>query len=250
MQPGENRPANWPFKTGTQIFLFTLAALSLFVVASTYGEFTSLRGDLAICRTSGCARSTGFGAIFLLFTFPVIVILFSLGFALLVRLGCFLAKQKVQIGNLLFLTLFPFVPTSLLFILFTNVIFEPGYQTDLRFFVFMLAKAMLLCINALLLILSARLICRSNWKKVVVISVFPLILLGILFAYHIKYASPHLHYLAEARTYQLAKYYLLDRRIRRIHCAIDVESCLEDYLTRKEVDRLNRELELFSDESH
>lgn len=191
------------------LVLLTKAGLVVFIIGSTYGEVTSLASTLSACETSGCSRSTGLGVVFLFILMPVVVLVFSGLLFSVIMLNCKLAQPKSRTSELFFLTIFPFIGTSIIFPWLTHLIYEPGYQTDLRFLAFVLVKMGLLLLNALILFFSLFITCRLGWIKTVIISMLPFILFGFIFIEYFSEIKPYLHYLSEQNTYELAKYYLL-----------------------------------------
>jgi len=164
------------------------------------------------CETSGCTRSVGFGLVFLIWLVPIFVLVCCLLTFFLLQFGFKLINYKSRIGELFSLTILPYSATSLIFSILTNLIYEPGYQTDLRFLAFELVSIGLLVLNTILIVLSISFVCKVNWMKAIIASVPCIILFSIGIKIHLSYAEPYLHYLSDDNTYRLAKYYLIDKR--------------------------------------
>lgn len=192
------------------LILFTLTSLAILIIGSTYGEVTALAASAAICQTSGCARSTYCGLGILILIIPILVCLYCSLQYFLLKAGLEAIQYNIHAMELLFLTFFPFLGTSLAFPFVTHFIFEPGYQTELRFLAYTLLKAGMLLINTFTLLGVLHFLFRLNWADTLKTSAIPLLLFGLLSISYFCDASPYLHYLSEPRTYQLAKYYWLD----------------------------------------
>lgn len=216
-------------KPGLQLLIIILG-YGVFMFASTQGEVIDYWSAEANCRTSGCARAYGFGFGVIFFGVPFCVTIFSFLVFLLLQSGFALIKYKAGFLESFFPTILPFVPTSILFWVFSLKIFEPGYETDQRFLAFMLLKMALLPLNLLLLIVCVRYICQIQWKKVI-IAVMPVLVLAIaLFGSYYKDTKPYFHYLDESDFYIEAKYWLFDKTVKQIHCRLDNEWCREEVM--------------------
>ncbi|MCE3236276.1 MAG: hypothetical protein K0Q50_2467 [Vampirovibrio sp.] len=188
--------------------LFTVASLTILIAGSTYGEVRALAASAATCQTSGCARSTFFGTGLLILVSPILVCLYlGLQYALL-QAGFHHIKHSIRPRGLLFLTLFPFLGTSLLFPYFTHLIYEPGYQTEFRFLAYTLLKAGMLFINTILLPGLLPICFRLNLLNTLKVCAIPLLLFGLLANSYFSDAKPHFNYFHEKRTYQRMNDYL------------------------------------------
>jgi len=108
-------------------------------------------------------------------------------------------------------------------------IYEFGYSTERRFLAYCLIKMFLLTLNWLVFVVLIKLTVNSIWKTLYVI-VLPSVIFALIFKMDYGGTPPLFHYLSENQTYQLAKFYIIDKSITDAHCSLDHQWCLNKFL--------------------
>jgi|GEM_PF-3004364 len=220
---------NWVETYPMWELLIPLIALLLLVITGTHSEMISLGASAATCTSSGCVRADAIGAVLMILVAPMAIhILLGLGYLSLL-LGVKYFKVKCSALRIFFLTLSPFLLTSIPFYIATMKIYEPGYGTERRLLAYCLIKLILLTLNWVIFITLVKLTIPSL-RKTLAVLVLPTILFALVFNMDYQEASPNLHYLSEKQTYELAKLYGVDKTIQNIHCELDHGWCLNEFV--------------------
>lgn len=210
--------------------LASLVCFVIYVACTTYAEFNILMASGTQCETSSCARSMATGLLFFLPMMPVGLCFVVITFCGLLALCFKWAQEQVDFAKIFFLTFFPFGGTSLVFLLATTMVIEPGYLTEVRFLMITLVKMVLLPLNFIIYFICVLFFFKLNWHKVFKISL-PFLLV-CCWSYQCNYseAEPYFHYLGEERTYDLAHHYLLDVPVYREYCSATPDGCVHKLL--------------------
>ncbi len=168
-------------RTRPSIVPFLVGSLVIIVLGSVAGEYISLFHAATTCATHHCTRATAWTALLVTGLGPLVANAFGAMLYAAIWQGFKSDRQPLTARALIFLTLFPFACTSLLFPLLTQLIFVSGASVEDALALFRHLKDALLLLDLLILLAATKTLCRLRWLDATSVLALPSFLFAVLF---------------------------------------------------------------------